>query len=118
MSKPIDIAAVTIRLPVTFAQLRAINRRAGLSAWDGKARSDYIVGCALSEPHDQLMAERERSRRLSANGCAQRSKRSAPKARSGQRKGPPTEGGPSVAAVRLERHRCQFRRAVVLLMAG
>ena len=43
------------RLPMTFRQLHEINRRADLRAFDGRARAEFIVGCALSEPHDELL---------------------------------------------------------------
>jgi hypothetical protein len=46
---------VTIRVPLRLRDVRAINRRAGLGVSDGKARCAYMLGCALGEPHDELL---------------------------------------------------------------
>jgi hypothetical protein len=40
---------------MTGVQLREINRRAGIGIWDGRARSEYLLGCALGEPHGALL---------------------------------------------------------------
>jgi hypothetical protein len=63
-----DEDGVTIRLLVTLRQLWEINRRAGLDVSDGRARGEYIVGCALGEPHDNLL---ERVQRVAAEQRAQ-----------------------------------------------
>lgn len=44
-----------IGVRVTHAQLREITRRAGLGPLDAHARSEYLLGCGLGEPHDQLL---------------------------------------------------------------
>lgn len=53
---------VTIPVRVTFAQLREINRRAGLGVFDGRARREYVLGCALGEPRAQLLGRVHRIR--------------------------------------------------------
>ena len=57
---------VTIPVRATFRQLREINRRAGLRVFDGAARGEFILGCALDEPRvpllDRVHAVRDRDR--------------------------------------------------------
>lgn len=55
MSAPDDSDRVVLRVPITFGQLREISRRAGLSGFDGKARAEYLVGCAVGERADVLL---------------------------------------------------------------
>jgi hypothetical protein len=46
----------TIKVDVTVGQLWEIDRRAGLGRLTGRARSEYLVGCALGEPRRALLA--------------------------------------------------------------
>ena len=54
----------TVRLGVelTLDQFRELNRRAGLDAIDGRARSEFIVGVLFGEPRAPLL---DRVRRIS-----------------------------------------------------
>jgi hypothetical protein len=94
MSEPVDLNdLVTIRLPLTLRQLREINQRAGLNPFDGRARREFIVGCALGEPHDELL---ERVSRTAAEQRAQfRAELDAARANRG---GPASAGPPPIAA--------------------
>src|SRR5205085_11929438 len=51
---PDDPINVTVHLTVT--QFKEITRRAGIAVFDGKARSEYIVGCLFGEPSETLLA--------------------------------------------------------------
>jgi hypothetical protein len=57
-----------VRVGMTRAQLRAISERADLGPLDGRACSEYMVGCALGEPRRALLKrvrdirDRERER--------------------------------------------------------
>lgn len=55
---------VTMPVRLRYRDVREINRRAGLRSPDGKARGAYVVGCALGEPHDELL---ERVRKIADN---------------------------------------------------
>jgi hypothetical protein len=46
---------VTIPVRLRLRDVREINRRSGLGVSDGKARCAYVLGCALGEPHDELL---------------------------------------------------------------
>lgn len=63
MTTPVDLdELVTISVRATVRDLVAINRRADLNAFDGRARGEFILGCALGAPHAQLL-ERVRQTR-------------------------------------------------------
>lgn len=76
------------RVWLTPEQFREINRRAGLGPFDGRARSEYLAGCAVGEPRRELLSrvheirDRERAR-LRAEIEADR-KRRAKQATDGQ----------------------------------
>jgi hypothetical protein len=46
---------VDFMVRMTPAQLTEIHRRADLGPFDGRARSEYLVGCIFGEPHDTLL---------------------------------------------------------------
>jgi hypothetical protein len=46
---------VTIPVRLSLRDVREIDRRAGLRVFDGRARASYVLGCAVGEPHDQLL---------------------------------------------------------------
>ena len=47
--------SVDLRVRMTSKQMREINRRAGLGLWDGRARTEFMIGCALGEPQGSLL---------------------------------------------------------------
>lgn len=59
---------VTIPVRLSLRDVREINRRAGLRAFDGNARCAYVLGRALDEPRAELLervreiAKEERAR--------------------------------------------------------
>lgn len=56
MSGSVDLdELVTIPVRVTVRQLVAINRCAGLNAFDGRARGEFILGRLLGEPDAELL---------------------------------------------------------------
>lgn len=54
---------VTAEVRMTLEQLREIRRGAGIAPFDGRARGEYLLGCALGEPQEALL---ERVQRIAA----------------------------------------------------
>jgi hypothetical protein len=50
-----DDETLSVGLRLTPNQFREINRRAGIGAFDGRARSEYIVGSLFEEPSGELL---------------------------------------------------------------
>jgi hypothetical protein len=83
---------VTIPVRLSLRDVREINRRAGLQVFDGRARGAYVLGCALGEPHDELL---ERVHEIARVDRAEFEADRADRAR--KRRGPATAGPPVTA---------------------
>jgi hypothetical protein len=62
-----DDEGAVVGVRVTWEQFGEINRRAGLNVFDGRARSEYMVGYLFGEPRDELL---ERVHRIAAEDRA------------------------------------------------